>query len=95
MNDLGAQIGLTALGFVKIYDRLEPKLKIDQWIGMIYAIMNTFVELQALGQNLTQLYDIANNHKCVELHQKIEAAKQYVASLNSQSKEKVWQILYF
>jgi len=55
VNDLGAQIGLTAIGFARIYDKFEPQLKIDQWIGMIYAIMNTFSELQTLGQNLIEL----------------------------------------
>lgn len=46
VNDLGAQIGLTALGFIKIYDKLQPTKKIDQWIGLIYAMMNTLAELQ-------------------------------------------------
>jgi hypothetical protein len=74
VNDLGAQIGLTALGYSRVYDQLKPGLKIDQWIGvmmamifhcfvfvcspmrivsgMMYAVMNTFSELQKLGLTL-------------------------------------------
>lgn len=56
VNDLGAQIGLTALGYSKIYASVQPKLKIDQWIGMIYACMNTLSELQLLSHTMRKLY---------------------------------------
>lgn len=56
VNDLGAQIGLTAYGYVRV-GHMEPKLKNDQWIGLIYAIMNTFNEFQKLGQNLGEVAD--------------------------------------
>jgi len=55
VNDLGAQIGLTVLGYNLVYGRLEPELKIDQWIGMIYACMNTLSELQKLGMDLLEV----------------------------------------
>lgn len=55
VNDLGAQIGLTALGYQRIYAVLEPKLKIDQWIGMIYAFMNTLSELQLLNYSVGRI----------------------------------------
>ena len=48
VNDLGAQIGLTAIGYVKTL-HMKPTVKADQWIGLIYAVMNTFNELQRLG----------------------------------------------
>jgi hypothetical protein len=49
VNDVGAQIGLTVLGYSRIVDSVTPSLKIDQWIGMIYAVMNTLSELQLAG----------------------------------------------
>ena len=49
VNDLGAQIGLTALGYTKVYALLEPTMKIDHWIGSMYAIMNTLDQLQRAG----------------------------------------------
>lgn len=52
VNDLGAQIGLTALGYQKIYPIIKPALKVDQWIGIIYACMNTLSELQLLGHTI-------------------------------------------
>jgi len=51
VNDLGAQIGLTALAYSRVYDKLEPFLKIDHWIGAMYAVMNTCQELQQVGVN--------------------------------------------
>lgn len=49
VNDLGAQIGLTALAYEKCYPLLKPSMKIDHWIGCMYAIMNTCQELQRAG----------------------------------------------
>jgi arginyl-tRNA synthetase len=55
VNDLGAQIGLTALGYSRIYDSFQPTMKIDHHIGFIYAIMNTFVEIQGVGVSIVKL----------------------------------------
>jgi hypothetical protein len=49
VNDLGAQIGLTALAYSRIYDKMTPFMKIDHWIGAMYAVMNTCQELQQVG----------------------------------------------
>ena len=49
VNDLGAQIGLTALAYSRIYTKIKPAMKIDQWIGAMYAVMNTCQELQQVG----------------------------------------------
>ncbi len=43
------QIGLTALAYEKCYPLLKPSMKIDHWIGCMYAIMNTCQELQRAG----------------------------------------------
>ena len=49
-NDLGAQIGcLTALAYSRVYDKIKPYMKIDHWIGAMYAVMNTCQELQTVG----------------------------------------------
>lgn len=65
----------------RVYDRLEPKLKIDQWIGMIYAMMNTFSELQILGQDL---------HNCYEtLIKKNVPAEQFVAEAKAKNPDVV------
>jgi arginyl-tRNA synthetase len=55
VNDLGAQIGLTALSYSRCYDCIKPTLKIDKWIGMMYATMNTCSELQTMGVPLDRL----------------------------------------
>ncbi len=43
------QIGLTALAYERCYPLLRPSMKIDQWIGCMYAVMNTCQELQRVG----------------------------------------------
>ena len=55
VNDLGAQIGLTALGYSRVYGELEPTMKIDQWIGSMYAVMNTLNQLQQSGVDIHAL----------------------------------------
>lgn len=44
VNDLGAQIGLTALGYSRVYDKLKPMLKVDQWIGTLLTQLD-FIRL--------------------------------------------------
>ena len=58
VNDLGAQIGYTALGYSLVYHKIQPTLKIDHWIGMIYAIMNTLAELHSAGVSLGPSFSI-------------------------------------
>eukprot|EP00227_Mantoniella_beaufortii_P005309 CAMPEP_0197614138 /NCGR_PEP_ID=MMETSP1326-20131121/59372_1 /TAXON_ID=1155430 /ORGANISM="Genus nov. species nov., Strain RCC2288" /LENGTH=718 /DNA_ID=CAMNT_0043183007 /DNA_START=37 /DNA_END=2193 /DNA_ORIENTATION=- len=57
VNDLGAQIGLTALAYSRIYDKIKPYMKIDHWIGAMYAVMNTCQELQNVGVDPGKLED--------------------------------------
>ena len=57
VNDLGAQIGLTALAYSRVYAKIQPFLKIDHWIGAMYAVMNTCQELQQVGVNVGDVED--------------------------------------
>lgn len=57
VNDLGAQIGLTAFGYNRVYNLIKPTMKIDHWIGSMYAIMNTLVELQKVEVDIGSLAD--------------------------------------
>lgn len=54
VNDLGGQIGLTALGYSRLKS-LPEGVKLDHLIGSVYAIMNTFNEAQKLGLKLSEL----------------------------------------
>jgi hypothetical protein len=38
-----------------VYPLLRPDMKIDQWIGCMYAVMNTCQELQRVGIDPGQL----------------------------------------
>ena len=64
VNDLGAQIGLTALAYSRVYPNLKPsQIKRDHWIGQMYAIMNTCSELQKVGVDVGRLADAAHESK--------------------------------
>ncbi|KAH7818144.1 putative arginyl-tRNA synthetase [Monocercomonoides exilis] len=58
VNDLGGQIGLTVVGFQKIYPVVKPTLKIDLWIGIIYAVCNTLQGIQDNGWKLKEAKEI-------------------------------------
>lgn len=60
VNDLGAQIGLTVLGYSRICDTFKPTIKIDHHIGFIYAIMNTFVKIQSIQVSIIDLNKFDN-----------------------------------
>jgi arginyl-tRNA synthetase len=74
VNDLGAQIGLTAVGFKRIYKKLKPTMKIDHWIGFIYAVMNTFTELEGMQVDPMKISELL--HKGVEFDAVVEAIAQ-------------------
>lgn len=62
VNDLGAQIGLTALAYSRVYPKLKPSqgVKRDHWIGQMYAVMNTCSELQKVGVDIGRIADAAH-----------------------------------
>lgn len=53
INDLGKQIAPVVIGYflLKNHD-IKPDVKIDFWIGQIYASMNTMLEIQILKKDL-------------------------------------------
>ena len=63
VNDLGAQIGLTALAYSRVYAKIQPYLKIDHWIGAMYAVMNTCQELQQVGVDIGSVEDACAKSK--------------------------------
>jgi arginyl-tRNA synthetase len=54
VNDLGAQIGLTAVGYGRL-KTLPEGYKIDHLIGLVYSIMNTLNSAQKLKIKFSQL----------------------------------------
>ena len=76
VNDLGAQIGLTALAYSRVYAKIQPFLKIDHWIGAMYAVMNTCQELQQVGVKPGDLEDacVAGPDAVAELMSRSRAA---------------------
>ncbi|KAJ5078040.1 arginine-tRNA ligase [Anaeramoeba ignava] len=69
VNDLGAQIGLSALGYASVDESLKKLLGVgvqreaSQVIGMVYAIMNTFSELEKTGKKPFDCYNELMNKK--------------------------------
>lgn len=55
VNDLGAQIGLTAVGYARLNGKFPEGYKIDHMIGYIYSIMNTLNSAQKLGLKFDEL----------------------------------------
>lgn len=55
VNDLGAQIGLTAVGYARLNGKFPPGYKIDHMIGFIYSIMYTLSSAQGLKIKFDEL----------------------------------------
>lgn len=62
VNDLGGQIGVTALGYTRM-KHFPEGMKIDQLIGSVYAVMNTFNEAQKNGFKLSEFNAIVAQTK--------------------------------
>ncbi|NPD88569.1 MAG: arginine--tRNA ligase [Asgard group archaeon] len=56
VNDLGRQIAPLIIGYHLLKEKgIEPNIKVDLWIGKIYATMNTFLEIQQLKEHLNSI----------------------------------------
>jgi arginyl-tRNA synthetase len=78
VNDLGFQIGLTAIGYESIKDKIDSlkgTTKSDQFIGRIYAVMNTFHELQGLGFQPMQVEEMITKDQEPTLAEKSKSEK--------------------
>lgn len=56
IDDVGRQIAVLAYGY-KMIGQSKSKLKIDHWIGLIYAITSCIIEIQRLKKQLKELMD--------------------------------------
>ncbi|MFW9853092.1 MAG: arginine--tRNA ligase, partial [Candidatus Thorarchaeota archaeon] len=81
INDLGRQIAPLIIGYNLLKEeKLKPDCKIDLWIGKIYAIMNTFLEIQQLKYQFQVLnINIKTKSKLYELNP--EDIKEYLSHL--------------
>jgi len=53
VNDLGKQIAPLVIGYDLLKEEgIEPDIKVDLWIGKIYAVMNTLLEINQLKSRL-------------------------------------------
>ncbi len=94
INDLGRQIAHLIIGYSLLKEeKVKPDTKIDLWIGKIYAIMNTFLEIQQLKYQFQILnIKIKTESKLYELS--TEDVKEYLSYLeNSKIEQKEKEIL--
>ena len=85
VNDAGRQVAILALGYILLGEPEPPKdIKIDQWIGAIYAITNILIEINQLKKEL-------NPEKEEEYREKISKLDELV-SLAGKHREKYPEI---
>ena len=89
INDLGRQIAPLIIGYSLLKEKkIKPDSKIDLWIGKIYAIMNTFLEIQQLKYQFQVLnIKIKTESKLYELSKK--DVKEYHTHLEKSQIEKI------
>ena len=81
VNDAGRQVAILALGYILLGEPEPPKdIKIDQWIGAIYAITNILIEINQLKKEL-------NPEKEDEYREKLRKLDELV-SLAGRQREK-------
>ncbi len=62
VNDLGRQIAPLVIGYQLIKGERKPDVKIDLWVGKVYAIMNTLLEINQI-KNLMEAKGYEINHQ--------------------------------
>ncbi len=62
VNDVGLQISFVVIGYeIAKNNGLKPAIKVDHWMGQIYAIMNCFYTTQQIKNSVKDIIDIDIN----------------------------------
>jgi len=90
VNDLGRQIAPLVIGYQLIKNKIKPDVKIDLWFGKIYAIMNTFLEINQIKNLMLSKMQKKNiDGSKYELTQKeIQNFKNQLDEIGNTSEEK-------
>lgn len=94
VNDLGRQIAPVIIGYFLLNnDGIKPDTKIDIWIGKIYALMNTFLEIYQIKsefESLSLIPDIeSSSYELSEAEIEYYQAKLDTSSVDQQQKERI------
>ncbi|TET79295.1 MAG: arginine--tRNA ligase, partial [Candidatus Heimdallarchaeota archaeon] len=94
VNDLGRQIAPVIIGYFLLNnDGIKPDTKIDIWIGKIYALMNTFLEIYQIKsefESLSLIPDIeSSSYELSEAEIEYYQAKLDTSSVDQQQKERM------
>ncbi|MEE9410604.1 MAG: arginine--tRNA ligase [Candidatus Heimdallarchaeota archaeon] len=83
INDLGRQIAPLVIGYDLLKEeKAEPDVKVDLWIGKIYAAMNTLLEIHQLKNRLLYFnLEIYPHSSIYEL--KDEEVNKYLTSIDN------------
>ncbi len=71
VNDMGGQSAIVAYGYEKL-SGLEPKGKIDHFIGIVYAITNCIVEIQRLKKELERAKALRLDEERLRLQRQLD-----------------------
>ncbi len=79
INDVGRQVAVLAYGFIKA--GLEPPkgIKPDHWVGLVYAITHTLLDLRRVKEELERL---KREERFDEYREKIRELDELVAALS-------------
>ncbi|BFH74315.1 arginine--tRNA ligase [Sulfurisphaera javensis] len=78
VNDAGRQVAILALGYLLLGEPSPPKdEKIDQWIGVIYAITNILIEINQLKKELSNSKEEEYREKISKLDELVSLAGKH------------------
>ena len=94
VNDLGRQIAPVIIGYFLLNnDGVKPDTKIDIWIGKIYALMNTFLEIYQIKSEFESLSLIpgieSSSYELSDAELEYYQAKLDTSSVDQQQKERL------
>ncbi len=93
VNDLGRQIAPLVIGYQLVKDKIQPDAKIDLWVGKLYAVMNTILEINQIKDLLkSKGFNLNNKYSKYEL--KEEEIADYIQQIKNtddleEQKEKI------
>ncbi len=75
IDDMGRQVAVLAYGMMKLSEKggpTEPRGKPDHWIGLVYAVTHTLVDIRSVRRRLEEAREAGDEERVRELQEELD-----------------------
>ncbi len=88
VNDLGRQVAILLYGYLNVPENIRPEnVKPDHWLGLLYAITHTLVEIYELKKKVNEALRTGDNEAYRELIRELDKLVASASELREKNRE--------